>query len=142
MELFGALGDLICFPAGMIIPYVVSYSLMFGAVISNGIMWPLISAKEGDWYPAGQSAQSFQGLFGYKVSPTSQAQLACFRVVVSRQEQSGELCRHRSCAQNSLVDPVPQAMCRVQFDVCKAIQQRESKEFEGSLQWLFLKLTT
>ena len=52
----------------MIIPYVVSYSLMFGAVLSNGIMWPLISQQEGNWYPAGQSAQSFEGLFGYKVS--------------------------------------------------------------------------
>ena len=52
----------------MIIPYVVSYSLMFGAILSNGIMWPLISKQEGKWYPAGQSAGSFQGLFGYKVS--------------------------------------------------------------------------
>ena len=52
----------------MIIPYVVSYSLMFGAILSNGIMWPLISQQEGNWYPAGQPAQSFEGLFGYKVS--------------------------------------------------------------------------
>ena len=52
----------------MIIPYVVSYSLMFGAILSNGIMWPLISKQEGNWYPAGESAQSFQGLFGYKVT--------------------------------------------------------------------------
>ena len=55
----------------MIIPYVVSYSLMFGAILSNGIMWPLISRQEGNWYPAGQPAQSFEGLFGYKVSPCS-----------------------------------------------------------------------
>ena len=53
--------------AGMIIPYVVSYSLMFGAILSQGIMWPLIAKQEGNWYPAGESAQSFAGLFGYKV---------------------------------------------------------------------------
>ena len=58
---------LLAAPAGMIIPYVVSYSLMFGAILSSGIMWPLISKQEGNWYPAGETAQSFQGLFGYKV---------------------------------------------------------------------------
>jgi hypothetical protein len=53
----------------MIIPYVVSYSLMVGAIISNGIMWPLISMHEGAWYPAGLTGQDFRGLFGYKVHP-------------------------------------------------------------------------
>ena len=51
----------------MIIPYVVSYSLVFGAILSNGIMWPLLSKHEGDWYPAGLTSQDFQGIFGYKV---------------------------------------------------------------------------
>ena len=46
----------------------VAYSLLFGAIISNGIMWPLISKHEGEWYPAGLQSQNFQGLFGYKVS--------------------------------------------------------------------------
>lgn len=29
-------------------------------------MWPLISKKEGDWYPAGLSSTDFRGLYGYK----------------------------------------------------------------------------
>lgn len=53
--------------AGMIVPYVVAYSLMWGAVISWGVMWPLLAKKEGDWYPAGIQDGDFRGLFGYKV---------------------------------------------------------------------------
>ena len=52
----------------MIIPYVVTYSLVFGAIVSNGIMWPLITKHEGNWYPAGLTSQDFGGIFGYKVS--------------------------------------------------------------------------
>ena len=50
-------------------PYVVAYSLMFGSIISWGIMWPLITGKAGDWYPSGLQDGDFRGLFGYKVSP-------------------------------------------------------------------------
>ena len=45
----------------------VAYSLMFGAVISSGIMWPLIAQREGQWYESGLQSQDFRGLFGYKV---------------------------------------------------------------------------
>ena len=58
-----------CYFAGMIVPYVVAYSLMFGAVISSGIMWPLIAQHEGQWYQSGLQSQDFRGLFGYKVRP-------------------------------------------------------------------------
>ena len=34
--------------------------------MSWGIMWPLLTDKEGDWYPAGLSDGDFRGLFGYK----------------------------------------------------------------------------
>lgn len=51
---------------GMICPPIVDFSFLFGAILSWGIMWPLISQKEGDWYPAGLSKTSFQGLFAYK----------------------------------------------------------------------------
>lgn len=53
--------------AGMIVPYVVAYSMMWGAIVSWGIMWPLISRREGDWYPAGIQDGDFRGLSGYKV---------------------------------------------------------------------------
>lgn len=45
----------------------VAYSLMFGAIISSGIMWPLIAQREGQWYESGLQSQDFRGLFGYKV---------------------------------------------------------------------------
>ncbi|BDA49724.1 probable metal-nicotianamine transporter YSL6 [Coccomyxa sp. Obi] len=51
---------------GMIVPYVVAYSMMWGAIMSWGIMWPLLTKKEGDWYPDGLSDGDFRGLFGYK----------------------------------------------------------------------------
>uniref|UniRef100_A0A0C9S916 TSA: Wollemia nobilis Ref_Wollemi_Transcript_9812_2388 transcribed RNA sequence n=1 Tax=Wollemia nobilis TaxID=56998 RepID=A0A0C9S916_9CONI len=53
--------------AGMICPHLVNLSLLFGAVISWGIMWPLIHNNEGHWYPAGLPASSMKGLQGYKV---------------------------------------------------------------------------
>lgn len=54
--------------AGMIVPYVVAYSMMWGAIMSWGIMWPMLAKKEGDWYPAGLTDGDFRGLFGYKVT--------------------------------------------------------------------------
>lgn len=75
--------------AGMIVPYVVAYSMMWGAIASWGIMWPLLTKKEGDWYPAGLSEGDFRGLFGYKASflrhgylPVSVTYLCLFIVVV------------------------------------------------------------
>ena len=54
----------------MIVPYVVAYSLMFGAILSWGIMWPLLTRQAGNWYPAGLQDGDFRGLFGYKVCLT------------------------------------------------------------------------
>ncbi|KAL3688951.1 hypothetical protein R1sor_015260 [Riccia sorocarpa] len=53
---------------GILLPPIVSCSLIFGAVISWGIMWPLIRRREGEWYQAGlDENRDFRGLFGYKV---------------------------------------------------------------------------
>ncbi|CAI0378105.1 unnamed protein product [Linum tenue] len=52
---------------GMICPYMVNISLLFGAVISWGLMWPLIDAKKGDWFSADLSPSSLHGLQGYKI---------------------------------------------------------------------------
>ncbi|KAG9129989.1 hypothetical protein Leryth_007099 [Lithospermum erythrorhizon] len=41
-----------CFGAGMICPHLVNLSLLFGAVLSWGLMWPLIKERKGDWFPA------------------------------------------------------------------------------------------
>uniref|UniRef100_A0A7C9AP95 Uncharacterized protein n=1 Tax=Opuntia streptacantha TaxID=393608 RepID=A0A7C9AP95_OPUST len=52
---------------GMICSHLVSLSLLFGAVISWGLMWPLLSRLKGDWFPANLPEESMQGLNGYKV---------------------------------------------------------------------------
>lgn len=52
---------------GMICPYLVNISLLVGSILSWGIMWPLISKKEGIWFPAGLPETDMQGLQGYKI---------------------------------------------------------------------------
>ncbi|KAL8134567.1 hypothetical protein AgCh_009549 [Apium graveolens] len=45
----------------------VNCSLLVGAIISWGILWPYVSQRAGDWYPAGLKSHDFKGLYGYKV---------------------------------------------------------------------------
>ncbi|KAL8251547.1 hypothetical protein R6Q59_035240 [Mikania micrantha] len=52
---------------GMICPYLINVSLLVGAILSWGIMWPLINEKKGDWYPADLPSNSLHGLQGYRV---------------------------------------------------------------------------
>lgn len=52
---------------GLICPHIVNCSVLFGAIISWGILWPLISQRAGDWYPADLGSNDFKGLYGYKV---------------------------------------------------------------------------
>ena len=52
---------------GMICPYIVNLSMLVGAVLSWGVAWPLIAAKESDWFPEGLKEKDFRGLYGYKV---------------------------------------------------------------------------
>ncbi|KAM0858577.1 hypothetical protein ACQ4PT_047748 [Festuca glaucescens] len=52
--------------AGMICPHIVNISTLFGAIISYGIMWPLINKNKGDWYPANIPESSMKSLYGYK----------------------------------------------------------------------------
>ncbi|KAH9325624.1 hypothetical protein KI387_005802, partial [Taxus chinensis] len=51
--------------AGMICPHLVNLSMLLGAIMSWGLMWPLIHNHKGHWYTASDS--SMQGLQGYKV---------------------------------------------------------------------------
>ncbi len=39
---------------GFLVPQVINYSMMVGAVVFFGILLPLIHKKAGSWYPAGQ----------------------------------------------------------------------------------------
>ncbi|KAJ4974772.1 hypothetical protein NE237_007946 [Protea cynaroides] len=52
---------------GLICPHIVNCSVLLGAIISWGFLWPFISNHAGDWYPAGLGASDFKGLYGYKV---------------------------------------------------------------------------
>ncbi|XP_072962835.1 probable metal-nicotianamine transporter YSL12 [Typha angustifolia] len=52
---------------GMICPYIVNISLLLGAILSWGIMWPLIGNQKGNWYSADLPSTSMSGLKGYQV---------------------------------------------------------------------------
>lgn len=53
--------------AGMICSHLVNLSLLLGAVVSWGIMWPLIKGLKGEWFPASIPESSMKSLTGYKV---------------------------------------------------------------------------
>ncbi|KAF7018683.1 hypothetical protein CFC21_031945 [Triticum aestivum] len=52
---------------GLICPHIVNCSALVGAIISWGFLWPYISTKAGEWYPAELGSNDFKGLYGYKV---------------------------------------------------------------------------
>nr|GLL41070.1 probable metal-nicotianamine transporter YSL7 [Ipomoea trifida] len=51
---------------GMICPYIINISVLLGAILSWGIMWPLIQNRKGDWYTE-PSNTSLHGIQGYRV---------------------------------------------------------------------------
>uniref|UniRef100_A0A2P2J9R2 Metal-nicotianamine transporter YSL3 n=2 Tax=Rhizophora mucronata TaxID=61149 RepID=A0A2P2J9R2_RHIMU len=53
--------------AGMICSHLVNLSLLVGAVLSWGVMWPLIGGLKGNWFPETLSQSSMKSLNGYKV---------------------------------------------------------------------------
>ncbi|WOL07547.1 putative metal-nicotianamine transporter YSL9 [Canna indica] len=53
--------------AGMICSHIVNISLLLGAVLSWGIMWPLIHELKGNWFPTSIAESSMSSLQGYKV---------------------------------------------------------------------------
>lgn len=53
--------------AGMICSHLVNLSLLLGAVLSWGVMWPLIRGLKGEWFPQTLSEGSMKSLTGYKV---------------------------------------------------------------------------
>ncbi|KAG9158271.1 hypothetical protein Leryth_000408 [Lithospermum erythrorhizon] len=52
---------------GLICPHIVNCSVLFGAILSWGFLWPFISAQAGNWYPADLGSNDFKGLYGYMV---------------------------------------------------------------------------
>ncbi|XP_027343445.1 metal-nicotianamine transporter YSL1-like isoform X1 [Abrus precatorius] len=53
--------------AGMICPHLVNLSLLLGAVLSFGVIWPLIDQRKGDWFPNNLDETNMKALYGYKV---------------------------------------------------------------------------
>ncbi|XP_023541554.1 metal-nicotianamine transporter YSL3-like [Cucurbita pepo subsp. pepo] len=53
--------------AGMICSHIVNLSLLLGAILSWGIMWPLMEELKGEWYPGSLPQSSMKSLNGYKV---------------------------------------------------------------------------
>ncbi|XP_010551578.1 PREDICTED: probable metal-nicotianamine transporter YSL7 isoform X1 [Tarenaya hassleriana] len=52
---------------GMICSYLINISVLLGAILSWGVMWPLIGAQKGKWYSSEIPASSLHGLQGYRV---------------------------------------------------------------------------
>ncbi|PON73554.1 Oligopeptide transporter [Parasponia andersonii] len=52
--------------AGMICSHLVNLSLLLGAVLSYGVMWPLIGRLKGEWFPESLSESDMKSLYGYK----------------------------------------------------------------------------
>ncbi|GAB4835040.1 Metal-nicotianamine transporter ysl1 [Ancistrocladus abbreviatus] len=52
---------------GMICSHLVNLSLLLGAVLSWGLMWPLIDKQKGEWFPQNLPEESMKSLNGYKV---------------------------------------------------------------------------
>ncbi|CAJ2628333.1 unnamed protein product [Trifolium pratense] len=53
--------------AGMICSHLVNLSLLLGAVISFGVIYPLVDRLKGNWYPDNLEETNMKGLYGYKV---------------------------------------------------------------------------
>lgn len=41
--------------------------MVVGAVVSWGVLWPVLDAKQGDWFPSGLPDWDARGLFGYQL---------------------------------------------------------------------------
>ncbi|XP_019160572.1 PREDICTED: metal-nicotianamine transporter YSL1-like isoform X2 [Ipomoea nil] len=52
---------------GMICPHIVNVSVLLGAIISWGVMWPVVERLKGEWFPANIPESSMKSLNGYKV---------------------------------------------------------------------------
>jgi hypothetical protein len=66
----------------MICSHLVNISTLLGAILSWGILWPLISKQKGEWYPANVPESSMKSLYGYKVSLFSPIISFCFAACV------------------------------------------------------------
>uniref|UniRef100_A0A8I6YGL3 Uncharacterized protein n=1 Tax=Hordeum vulgare subsp. vulgare TaxID=112509 RepID=A0A8I6YGL3_HORVV len=60
---------------GMIRPYLINISMLVGAILSWGFLWPYIETKNGSWYAANLQEGSLRG-------PTDYDEARCNRQTV------------------------------------------------------------
>ncbi|CAH8314808.1 unnamed protein product [Eruca vesicaria subsp. sativa] len=53
--------------AGMICSHMVNLSLLLGAILSYGLMWPLLDKLKGSWFPNNLDEHNMKSIYGYKV---------------------------------------------------------------------------
>ncbi|XP_013603291.1 PREDICTED: metal-nicotianamine transporter YSL1 [Brassica oleracea var. oleracea] len=53
--------------AGMICSHLVNLSLLLGAILSYGLMWPLLDKLKGSWFPDNLDEHNMKSIYGYKV---------------------------------------------------------------------------
>ncbi|KAH0894077.1 hypothetical protein HID58_056506 [Brassica napus] len=53
--------------AGMICSHMVNLSLLLGAILSYGLMWPLLDKLKGSWFPDNLDEHNMKSIYGYKV---------------------------------------------------------------------------
>ncbi|KAJ6944846.1 LOW QUALITY PROTEIN: hypothetical protein NC651_000009 [Populus alba x Populus x berolinensis] len=51
-----------------LVSHLVNFSLLLGAVLSYGVMWPLIGQHKGDWFPASLDETSMKSFFSLAVA--------------------------------------------------------------------------
>ncbi|GBF93781.1 metal-nicotianamine transporter-like [Raphidocelis subcapitata] len=53
---------------GLMAPLGVAWSLLVGAVLSWGVLWPVLSGRSGTWFPEDAAASDARGLYGYQLA--------------------------------------------------------------------------
>ena len=62
----------------MICSHLVNLSLLLGAVLSWGVMWPQIGDQKGKWFPSALPESSMKSLNGYKACTDYAPKFQCF----------------------------------------------------------------
>ena len=52
---------------GMIVPQIVNCSMMCGAILAWGILWPIFDTKAGKWYDSDLKSDDVRGRYGYEI---------------------------------------------------------------------------
>lgn len=53
---------------GILAPISVTWSVLIGGLVSWGLLWPVLSSKEGKWFPRELQPWDIRGVFGYRLT--------------------------------------------------------------------------